>query len=238
MMADIGIVPGAAVSALFFWLFLGPLFRIRRDGPPWIDGVGVGLAAFAIQNVADFTAYFPSLLWGAALLRGVVCEPSARRRREHESRRWAAALVLAVTLAAAILAVGVGLSANALYQARMAAARGQHGEAVDLARRAARLAPWSINAHSVAAQALMASGTSVEEWREALAYSQRAIDLSPVRASSRELRARARRRLGDNPGAYADLVEAARLYPLKTRYAEERDRLAASLPANLDPGQP
>jgi len=34
---------------------------------------------------------------------------------------------------------------------------------------------------------------------------------------------------GDSTGAYADLAEAARLYPLRPEYAAQRDALAAAL---------
>jgi len=76
-----------------------------------------------------------------------------------------------------------------------------------------------------------------QDLSSALERAERAIELSPVRASAREVRARARVRLGDLPGAYADLVEAARLYPEKPWYAEQRDRLRADLPRRV-PGQP
>ena len=48
---------------------------------------------------------------------------------------------------------------------------------------------------------------------------------------ARELRSRIRLSAGDPLGAYADLCEAARLYPLHDGYAAARDRLRESLRA-------
>ena len=66
--AELGIPLGLLATAAFGLAFLGPLLRRTRPGG-WRLGVAVGLAAFAIQNLGDFTAFFPSLLWLAALLR-------------------------------------------------------------------------------------------------------------------------------------------------------------------------
>jgi hypothetical protein len=72
----------------------------------------------------------------------------------------------------------------------------------------------------------MASGSSAAE---ALQDADRAVESAPARASARAVRARARSAAGDATGAYADLVEASRLYPLRTEYASQRDALAAAL---------
>jgi len=62
-------------------------------------------------------------------------------------------------------------------------------------------------------------------------------DHSPPGTRLRDLRARARTALGDLPGAYSDLAEAARRYPLRTEYARGRDAAAAVLPRNVAQGE-
>jgi hypothetical protein len=43
------------------------------------------------------------------------------------------------------------------------------------------------------------------------------------------VRASARSAAGDATGAYADLFEASKLYPLRAEYASQRDALATAL---------
>jgi O-antigen ligase len=240
MMAELGVVPGLLVGGLFFALFLGPLFRRERLRPPWVDGAGVGLAAFAVHNLADFTAYYPSLLWTAAVVRGAVFAAplGVPELGDSGAPRWVRRLLVATTIALSGLAFASGMSANALYQARLAAAEGGHDAALRLGKRAARWAPWSINAQLFTAGALLeTAGDSERSLRDALERSERAIALSPIRASAREVRARVRARLGDLPGAYSDLAEAARLYPGKAWYGEQRDRLRGELPRHVPGGR-
>ena len=71
----------------------------------------------------------------------------------------------------------------------------------------------------------MAAGTN----EAALDDAERAVRRAPSRASARVVRARARAASGDSAGAYTDLVEAQRLYPLHSDYTVERDALAAAL---------
>jgi hypothetical protein len=63
----------------------------------------------------------------------------------------------------------------------------------------------------------------------ALHDGERAVRRAPSRAAARVVRARARAASGDSAGAYADLVEARRLYPLRPDYAAQRDALAVAL---------
>jgi O-antigen ligase len=242
MMAELGVVPGALAGALFLGLFLGPVLRRDHESAPWVRGAHIGLAAFAIQNLADFTAFFPSILWTAALLRGVTVDPdSTSGARLHEGWRWTRGIVLAASLVATTLAALAGLSWEARYHARRAAASGDHAEATSLARRSSRLAPWNVDAQSMLAQALLETAGNAPgntaRLQEALRRSSRAVALSPVRASTREVRARTRLALGDTPGAWADLVRAARLYPLREEYVQMRDEIGLHLPRRPDPGR-
>ena len=77
--AETGLPAAGVLSILFFALFVGPVLSRRGPpGPPWVNGARVGLAAFAVQNLADFTAFLPSLLWLAAALRGTLSSVEAK----------------------------------------------------------------------------------------------------------------------------------------------------------------
>ena len=81
--AELGLPAGMLISALFFYVFLSPLFRRHEGTPPWARGAAVGLAALAIQNLVDFTILLPSLLWVAAIIRGLLVHPSAAQARSR-----------------------------------------------------------------------------------------------------------------------------------------------------------
>ncbi len=234
IVAELGLPVGLLVSATFLFLFLGPLLRRTREAPPWWRGLEVGLAAFALHNLADFTAFLPSLLWSAAILRGWIS------RREAppacESRSWMVVALLIGTTIATAAAVAGGLAANARAASRQAVVDGDPERAALLAQRAVRLAPWEVDGWLLYAQADLAwrGGTPgrLELARERL---DRAVELSPIRPAARALRARVRAALEDAPGAYADAVVAARLYPMRHEYRELRDELARRLPRPPEP---
>jgi tetratricopeptide (TPR) repeat protein len=228
LVADLGTVPGLAGAVLFFVAFLGPLRRTGREAPSWHRGLSVGLAAFALHNLADFTAFLPSLLWTAAIGRGLLSR--ARVDPGRQPSRASALLLLALVWLAAAALVATGLSANALHRARTAALAGEHDIALATGKQAATLAPWDPDAHLLEAQAWLASADPGEALRPAGLAVERAIRLSPVRPAARAVRARVRLASGDLPGAYADLFEAARLYPMNEDYLRQRDALAAQLP--------
>jgi O-antigen ligase len=235
--AETGLPAALVLSIVFFVLFLGPLLSRRGEaGPTWLAGARIGLAAFALQNLADFTAFLPSLLWLAALLRGTVGESGGNEEREPipvgAAVRWP--ILVGVAVAACVAGLS-GLGWNARVTSRELLAAGDLGASVTSARRAVALAPWDTEAGVVLTQALLArrapsAGGSRQDLRDALAAADRAVSLEPGRPGARDARARARLALGDLPGAYADLVEASRLYPLRTEYAHRRDGLVAALP--------
>jgi len=220
--AEWGIPVGLALSALFFWLFAGPVVLRSGDPRTLASGLTVGVAAFAIHNLADFTAFLPSLLVFAAVSRGLLANKVARDRATPASR----AAWLALALAVAVVAAGSGLARDALFDAREAAASGDHAGALHFASRANGFAPWDADPPQFAAEARMAAGS---EANAALEDAERAVRRAPSRASARGVRARARTAAGDLTGAYADLVEASRLYPLRVEYADQRDALAEAL---------
>jgi hypothetical protein len=227
--AELGWPAAAGVTGMFFWVFIGPLFLERRAGPPWRRGVAVALAAFALQNLADFTAFMPSLLWIAALLRGLMAHRTADLPVPERTRHGSilAGAGIAGILLAAGVAAAAGLAWNARTAARTAAFAGETGRARELAERAARLAPWNPESALASAAAALQAGDA----GPALGRAERAVRLSPVRPAARATRARARLATGDLPGAYADLQEAARLYPMAGEYARARDAVLVRLTA-------
>ena len=119
--AEAGFVAGTMGSLAFLAIFLGPL-RIERRAFPWRRGIAVGLAAFAIHNLADFTAFMPSLLWTAALLRGwLVLSTPVPARRFAPSSRVLAAGALALVLAASTVSMLAGYAVSERRRARTAA---------------------------------------------------------------------------------------------------------------------
>ncbi len=234
--AETGFPAAAVLSMLFLSLFLRPVFSRRGEGAPrWLAGARIGLAAFALHNLADFTAFLPSMLWISALLRGAASEaadekPAGEPSPGNALRRG----LLAGTLAAAAVAALAGFGWNARVEARLSLAEGDFDRAIAGARRAAALEPWDSEAEIALAQSLLARGSAARpesgDLREALEAAGRAVSLDPRRPGARDARGRARAALGDLPGAYADYSEAARLYPLRAEYSRRRDEMAAALP--------
>jgi O-antigen ligase len=227
--AELGWPLGGLSAVVFFWLLLGPLFRRTEDEPRWCRGAALGLAAFALHNLADFTAFLPSLLWSAAVVRGAISRPSGDRK----PGRWLLAATAAATLAAAAVAAASGLAANERVAVRQAAAEQDATAAYRHAGRAVAFEPWRADGYLLRAGAGLtaAEGDPEERLRSALADVERAVALAPTRAAARRMRAELRRSLGDLPGAYADAARAAELHPVRREYGELRDRLLAELPS-------
>jgi hypothetical protein len=234
LLAETGMPLGSLLTVLFLMLFVGPLLRrSRATAVDWHAGANVGLAAFGLQAMADFTGSLPSLLWLAAMLRGLTDASDAEG--DAPRRHLADVVTLAGTIAAATVLAASGLAWNARVVAQESLAIGDLSPARDSSRRAVQLAPWDVDARLLRAQVLIASvkpGGRPDDstGRAATREAEAAVFLSPQRPGARELRARIRTFGADVPGAYADLCEAARLYPLREEYARERDALAEVLP--------
>ena len=222
LIAEWGIPVGLTLSACFFWLFLGPLARGARDPRTLESGLTIGIAAFAVHNLIDFTAFLPSLLLFAAVSRGLIAGRVARERAWPPGR--AAWVALFVVIAALI--AGSGLARDALFDAREAAASGDHAGAERLAVRAQTFAPWDADPPQFTAEARLAAAPGDVD---ALADAERAVLRAPSRAAARAVRARARSAAGDAPGAQADFAAAASLYPMRPDYAAQRDAFADAL---------
>ena len=221
LVAEWGLPAGGALTAIFFVTFLGPLWAGRGESRTFASGVAIGLAAFALHNLADFTAFLPSALVLACVMRGLVAaDPPPPIAPIGLRTAW-----VLLALVAGVIVTGSGLARDALHEARVAASAGEHGAALAAAQRGCRTAPWDPDLAMFAAQARMAQRLPEEALRDC----DRAVRWAPERAAARALRARARLAVQDPAGAYADLVEATRLYPLNEDYASRRDESAAWL---------
>jgi hypothetical protein len=223
LMAEWGIPAGLVLTGLFFWLFVAPVLRSRDGMATLPSGLAIGLAAFALHNLMDFTAFLPSLLGVAAISRGLL----AGKRDGPAAGDLARLAWIASAVALALAAAGSGLAREALFDARRAALAGDHEAARVAAMRAQRLAPWDADPPQMEAESRMAGSRA--DVAAVLSAAERSVARAPARASSRWTRARARSLAGDAAGAYADLVEASRLYPLQEEYASRRDAIAATL---------
>ena len=229
--AEHGWVPGAVLTLVFFAVFVGPLIFARAGPGIRQAGVALGLAAFALHNLADYTAYMPSALWTAAILRGFSA-PACALESARPPRLLALGGMAVVLAAAAVSGLGE-ISWNYRRAAREAAFAGETDRAEELAVRAARVAPWDVNAAVYLAQAIPNRPDLRDQPAErrtlAVNRADNAVRLSPVRPEAREARAKARLATGDLGGAYADMIQAVRLSPLEPRYKTDRDWLAARL---------
>jgi tetratricopeptide (TPR) repeat protein len=229
--AEVGWPAALLLTALFFSLFCRPMWVERSPGPAWRKGLSVGLAAFALHNLGDFSAFMPSLLWISALLLGLWTpreQPgwSGWSPTQVGSRRALSGAALVSVLLAAVAAGLTGLAADLRMEARYESFAGDREAALGHASRAVRLAPWDPDAALLHARA---TEVALADRRLALERAERAVELSPVRPAARVLRGRLRLAVEDLEGAYSDLAEAARLYPLETGYARQRDLLRAEL---------
>jgi len=235
--AEVGWPAAVLGSGVFFALFLGPLWQARDDSVgPGRRAAAIGLASFALHNLADFTFAMPSILWTAAILRGIVARRSTMggglgllppHRGFVDATALAAVIVLAVTAALG------GVAREFRREARAAAHLNEDGRALALAARAVSLAPWDIDAAVAFAAATLGRGEPSripeETQSPALEPAERAVRLAPTRASARDLRARARLAVGDQAGALADWEQAARLDPGRPEYARARDGVRRAL---------
>jgi len=230
--AELGWPAGAALGGLWLVVFVAPLALGRRRGPAGAEAAAVGLASFGLHNLVDFTAFMPSLLWPAALLRGssAMREPAGAPRRPPA---WLAA-ASAVLLVGAAGAAGLsGRADSARRDARELAFAGRLDAAGAEAARACGLAAWDADARLLRARLTLdaARAGSGPSLAEAVVRADEAVAVAPARPAAREVRALARGLSGDLPGAFADLSVAARLYPLREDYARSRERIRGLLDA-------
>ncbi len=249
LVAELGLPVGLLAVLAFFFVFLGPLVGWCTARSPLEHGAAIGLGAFALHSLGDFTAHLPSVLWTAAIVRGSMFAPPPDDpfdefpRASRSLRAWWALPRFAVVLVAVTVISVAGRASEALEQARHAARSGDLQGAAHAAARAARWAPWSAEGPILLAEIALSTPDSAAqidvELRElAFGAATRAVALAPDRAYARYLRARARLGRSDLPGAYTDAREAARLYPMRRPYAEFRDQIGLQSQESFGGGKP
>jgi len=230
--AEWGLPLGLLGTIAWLQAFLGPvLWPTKRPVPDgagaadeaWRRGAAVGLAALALQSLADFTLLLPSLLWSAAIVRGRLA-PSAEPGASRGATLLRSGALSATLIAASVAALG-GLAWNERFESRQSLAAGEIESASAHAQRATRLAPWDPDGWILLGQAAL--GSHPPERERAARAAERAVALAPTRPAARALRSRVRLLDDDLPGALADAVEAARLYPLSPLYAKAKADLEA-----------
>ncbi|MDH3786154.1 MAG: O-antigen ligase family protein, partial [Acidobacteriota bacterium] len=138
--AEFGVPMGLGLSGFFVWCFVGPWWRRAADSPLWWRGVALGLLAFAVHNLADFTAYLPSIVFTAAILRGWISStgPAAAPETGVGAR-----LLLGTIATIALVVFVMGHKSDALQQdLRWTADPSAAQRRGELAKQARRWAPW------------------------------------------------------------------------------------------------
>ena len=229
--AEIGVLPGLIAGVAFFCFFFRGVTAALRAREAVRAGLLLAGAAFAVHNLVDFTAWLPSVLWPALIAAGAAAAPRPSNRPPID--RFGVWVAAAVVVAAAAVSARGGLSEDFRKEGLDAVAAGDPDEAEVLLRRAVDLAPWSPEAAvavaSVSVDRALRERPNLETLRRAREDCDRAVRLSPVRASARALRARVRALEGDTPGAYADLRRAVEIDPLREAYRSDRDALRSRL---------
>ncbi len=226
--AEWGLVLGTMMTIGLLVALLGPLLRAGPGDEGWKRGAAVGLAALAIQSLADFTLLLPSLLWTAAIVRARLATTAGSSSVPIGRGLLQLGALGTTIVAAAIMALG-GLAWNERFSARQAIAETDFTGAATHAERATRLAPWDPDGWLLLGHAALTKDPPDRDLGAASA--ERAVALAPIRPAARALRARVRIQDGDVPGALADAAEAVRLYPLSPLYARTRDELERSFRA-------
>jgi O-antigen ligase len=243
--SDMGL-PVIPFLALGLMGFLRGVARVssgegRSGDVCWSErALAVGCLAWALQNLADFSAYVAgSVILFAAAAGLMFRRPGLQPRNPHGRSAGipTRALLVATALVATLVAIPDALSRWHLDRAASRAREGALDPAVLSARRAVAWNPWEAEARTALALSLLdrAGGMDPEDPRqpetieEALGAAGEAVRLDPATANRRWVLARARAASGDLAGAYAAMAMAARLNPSRSRYADERDGLQAIL---------
>ncbi len=216
--------------------------RTLKHRAPVETGLALGLTAFLLHNLVDFSALLPSTLWTAAVLAGVLAGPVARQRtveRAGGSRRLVpVAVAMAVALLGATAGMASGLAREGLELAQSQIEEGHLAEALIAARRATAWAPWRPEGHLLEAEILVRHPdlAGADAGRLAWQAASRALRRAPVWPAAHNLRAAAAVMQGQPGLAAADLQRAVELYPMETAYAQQLDGLAARLPPHGEAG--
>ena len=214
--AEWGFPLGAIFLVVFFFYFLGPALRATtRAGPAW------AVAAFALHNLLDFSAFLPSVLWTACLLCGL-CHVRDKAVLPAAGR----SLQLATILALAVTALAVSDATGRIYEESAATeARAERPQqALERYQRGLDWAPW--NADMLVGR--VASAWQVDDPRTP-SFLEMADRRAPYRASLHAWAARLAERRRDPVDVWTHWSRAAELYPARKEYRTQRDAWAKTL---------
>jgi O-antigen ligase len=226
-----------AVPLALILLAWGRRVRLSLRGNSAVEtGLALGLSAFLLHNLIDFSALLPSTLWTAAVLAGIAAGPP-RPHKEGEtaprSRRLVpVAVALAVTLLAAGAGMATGLSRHRLEMAQRQVTAGNLKEALADSRRAWAWAPWRAEPYLLEAEILVrhpdlaGPDAGWMAWQAA----SRALRRAPAWPAAHGVRASAAAMMGQPGLAASDLHRAAELYPMAAGYPRQLDSLQSRLP--------
>jgi hypothetical protein len=239
--AEAGVLAALAAALLALW-FIARLLRTgdaAGSAPGGSFAAAVACAGFLFHNAADFTFYLPSVALPFFCLAGFAAAapgagPPAGRARAGR---------LAACAALALFALWVSSADAQRDRARELALAGPAQNALEAARDAVLLNPIDPESHDLFARLLLEQAASSGDARPlgmAEAHAARAVDLDEMTPGHWNLLGRVRLARSDPQGAYIALHRAARLYPIRIEYRQDRDAVAAMLarPAVEDPEAP
>jgi len=216
-----------AVAVLGLWLR-----ACRAGGTAAI--LSIGLPAFLLHDLVDFTAYQPAVLLPFLALAGSLAARLGDEKEEDGTRVPPAPLrpvpacalvALGLWLAGRMLAGGAGDLMQDRAAERLAA--GDREGALDLQERAAALSPKDPAPLAAAASTLIALGRA----EDAAERAGRAARLEPESGALRFLEGSALLSAQKPVPAFVAFCEAVRPAPTEASYREARDRTAAAIAA-------
>jgi O-antigen ligase len=185
----------------------------------------IGACAFLVHNLGDFTAYLPGVAIPGAILIGLSMVDPERATsdpaRDRQRSRRAVRLALAWTAALVWSGHAVCFArARTLREAALAEAdRGDIGAAVAHVRDAARLRPGDPEPAAFLAQLVLAKRMDDATLRaEGVRAIERALAADRESANLHYTRALYHHAAGETAAAYREILDAHRLFPLKSAY--------------------
>ncbi len=219
------------------------LIRRQVAAGPVAAGAALGLGAFLVHNLADFSGLLPSTLWTAMAVAGVLMGTETTESADAPSpagRWWRWQLATAVPALMLFLAGMLNARAEqSMQRAQHLLSTGEALQALQASRYASSLAPWQaapflMQSEILLRQPELAPGVAgLQSWQQAA----KAVRRSPRWPSAHATRGLAALRLGQPGLAAADLQRAAELYPLAESYPGQLEALARKL-AMLPEGRP
>ncbi|MFQ5669628.1 MAG: O-antigen ligase family protein [Acidobacteriota bacterium] len=232
--------------ALGLVMLLGAIRRVGTRGAPPAVGAAFGLSVFLLHNAWDISASLESTVWTAAVLAGVIAAEGDRLAPPVSWRtdRWAwpawgrlvlCTAALAVFCAGGFLAGRMALARVAQDRSRQALSAGAWRRGYTQAVRAESLCPWEAGYPLLQAETLLHHPEVLSRPerapQQALAAASRVVLRNRAWPAARHVRALALHAVGRTSDAAAELGQAAALYPARSFYRDELERLGQAVGA-------